>query len=86
MHRTLTFGSALMLTASVSTMDRTSAWTALVQLSVKPQTYLGAAAFLVLLCPIKLLLSRRKRLDLPVIKASPTDYKTALVEATVKVM
>jgi hypothetical protein len=67
------------------TMDRISGLKMLKALPVTSQLLLGTLIFLVLIWIVKFFLSRPKRLNFPVIETSPTDYKSALLEGTLKV-
>ena len=49
------------------------------------QAVLAVSNFFVVFYIIKLLLSRPKPLDFPVVEASSAEYKSAVLEATLKV-
>lgn len=66
-------------------MGLTTKLAALKGLSVTTQTVLGVSTCLVVFYLIQLLLSRPKRLDFPVFEASPADYKSAVIEGSLKV-
>lgn len=66
-------------------MNSMSGLRALFELSVKYQATLAVGSFLLMSGVVKLILSRSKRLNFPVIEASISDYKNALVEGTRKV-
>jgi hypothetical protein len=55
------------------------------EISVKSQALLGISIFLVLFYLVKLILSRTKRMDFPVVEAPIWDYKSAVVGGTLKV-
>lgn len=69
-----------------STMDPITKLAALEQLSIKSQAILGAAVVLLFFYLAGLRASATKRLRFPVVKASFTDYISAMIEGTLKVM
>jgi hypothetical protein len=66
-------------------MDRITEMADLENFSTKSQAVLGIAVVFLFYHLARLLISRRKRLRFPVVKASFTDYISAMIEGTLKV-
>ena len=66
-------------------MDLTTKLAALKAHSATTQIVMGMSAFLLVFYLIKFFLSRPGRLNFPVFEASPSDYKSAVVEGSLKV-
>lgn len=65
-------------------MDLTTKSAALKAHSATTQIVMGVSAFLVVFYLIKFFLSRPERLNFPIFEASPSEYKSAVVEGSLK--